>query len=57
MKKLLLLLFVVSLAFISCTDNTEEYEELLKEERQSVEKGGNTTIDGDSGDTGSNEED
>lgn len=29
MKKILLVLFVVSFAFISCTDNTEEHEELV----------------------------
>lgn len=29
MKKILLAIFVVSFAFISCTDNTEEHEELV----------------------------
>lgn len=44
MKKILLAIFVVSFAFISCTDNTEEYEELIKA-TQSIDKGKNVTTD------------
>ncbi|CAM1370574.1 exported hypothetical protein [Tenacibaculum litopenaei] len=39
MKKLVLLLFAVSLVFISCTDNTAEHEALL-EAKQAIDKGG-----------------
>ncbi|WP_422092128.1 hypothetical protein [Tenacibaculum ovolyticum] len=45
MKKILLAVFVVSFAFISCTDNTEEHEELIKA-TQSIDKGNSTTPDG-----------
>ena len=38
MKKLLLLLFVISLAFVSCTDTSSENEELLKANTQSIDK-------------------
>lgn len=38
MKKILLAIFVVSFAFISCTDNTEEHEEFINAV-QATEKG------------------
>ena len=46
MKKVLLLLFVFSLAFVSCTDNTTENEELLEANTQSIDKGGSDIKDG-----------
>lgn len=44
MKKLLLVVFVVSLAFVSCTDNTNE--DIQQLETQSIDKEDNTTTDG-----------
>lgn len=46
MKKLLLLVFVVSLAFVSCTDNTDENIQQL--EAQAIDKGDDTNPDGGS---------
>jgi len=55
MKKILLAVFVVSFAFISCTDNTEEYEELIKA-TQATEKG-NVEAPGTGGGEDDNSED
>lgn len=49
MKKILLAVFVVSLAFVSCTDNTEEHEELVNAIHAS-DKDGSTTPDGQNDD-------
>lgn len=55
MKKILLLLFVVSFAFVSCTDNTDE--NITQLETQSIDKE-DATHDGGSGETPSdNDED
>ncbi|WP_435263390.1 hypothetical protein [Tenacibaculum sp. nBUS_03] len=53
MKKILLAVFVVSLAFVSCTDNTEEHEELLNS-IQSIDKEDTTTSDSDGENDGDN---
>ncbi len=55
MKKILLAIFVVSFAFISCTDNTEEHEELVNA-IHATDKENNTTTDHDGSDTDNNEE-
>ncbi|WP_435263049.1 hypothetical protein [Tenacibaculum sp. nBUS_03] len=55
MKKLLLLLFVCSLAFVSCTDNTEEYEQQYQ--TQATEKDAETTPNSDGGSTVDEDED
>ncbi|MFL0093584.1 hypothetical protein [Tenacibaculum maritimum] len=38
MKKIILLLVLISFAFISCTDNTTEHEEILKFKTHSINK-------------------
>ncbi|CAL2108629.1 conserved hypothetical protein [Tenacibaculum sp. 190524A02b] len=51
MKKLIALIFVASLTFVSCTDNTQEHEELSKEisaiEKDQVTAPGSGTDDED----------
>lgn len=54
MKKLLLVVFVVSLAFVSCTDNTNE--DIQQLETQSVDKEDNTNPGGSGDDTEGPEE-
>ncbi|CAL2094566.1 hypothetical protein [Tenacibaculum sp. 190524A02b] len=54
MKKIILLVFVLSLAFVSCTDNTTEHEE-LSNKIQNIDKGGDTHIGGDGGDDDNND--
>ncbi|CAL2085190.1 hypothetical protein T190607A02C_20104 [Tenacibaculum sp. 190524A02b] len=56
MKKLIALIFVASLTLVSCTDNTQEHEELSKK-IQNIDKE-DSIHDGGSGDSpGGNDED
>ncbi|CAL2074802.1 hypothetical protein [Tenacibaculum sp. 190524A02b] len=54
MKKIYVLITVLSLVFTACTDNTTEHEELLK--IQATDKEGSSTSEGESGGNGDNDE-
>lgn len=56
MKKVILLLFAIILVFASCTDNTNEHEELIKS-IQGIEKDKSTTDVGDGSDDHDMDED
>lgn len=54
MKRIVLLLAIVGLALVSCTDNSAEHEELLKSsQKQFIDKGSDTHpgADGDDDET------